>query len=111
MPGGCQRDAGGTLDLPHEEGSRLHTVAAYCLLAPWLRVCYRVEDDLGYLPPCGVVAGAEGAVRVAGDDAVVVGGLHVLVEGVVRGHVPEGGCRRRVDAPALGEDDHLAQLS
>src|SRR5919199_3694302 len=64
----------------------------------------RAEDDLGYLPPGGVVAGAERAVLVAGDDAMVVGGLHVPVEGVVHQHVSEGGFRRLVGAPALGED-------
>src|SRR3954470_10633367 len=50
--------------------------------------------NLGYLPPGGVVAGAElqaaGSTRVSGDDVVTVRRFYVCVEGVGTRHVAEG---------------------
>src|SRR6266566_10112571 len=48
-----------------------------------------VVYDLGDLAPGGGVAGAEGAVAVAGDHALAVGGFYEAVESVGRRHVGE----------------------
>src|SRR5439155_3631661 len=58
----------------------------------------------------GEVFQAVGAALVPGDDVVVVRRLDDSVEGVVCGHVPEGGGRRRVDRPALRQHYYLGKL-
>src|SRR2546423_993085 len=56
---------------------------------PWgrLRLHDRIVHSLANLSSCGVAARPERAICVAGDHLTVVCGLHVLVEGVARGHV------------------------
>src|SRR5438105_3590072 len=70
--------------------------------------------DLAYLRPRRVIPWAKlQAVRsatVPGYDAVIVGGLHLLVEGVAGLHVPESGGGRSVDGPAFGQHNYFAQL-
>src|SRR5205814_1689666 len=70
---------------------------------------------LADLAPGHVVAWAElqavGATGVARDDAVVVSGLYVLVEGISSRHVSERRGRRGVYGPALGQHRYLADLA
>src|SRR5439155_18424976 len=83
------------------------------------RVGLRVEqrpaasehDYLGQLPAGNVVAGAEGAVSVARDDAVLHGRLDVLVESVGGRYICERGLRGVGERPALTEHHYLGNLA
>src|SRR6266487_4065423 len=70
-----------------------------------------VVDDFGYLAAGGVVAPAECAVGVAGEDCVAVGGFYIGKEGVAGGHIREGGCGGGYELPAASHGNYLAQLA
>src|SRR5437879_3791794 len=75
-----------------------------------LRRGNRLVHYLTNLPTSGIVSRPERPVGVAGDDAPVIGGLYVPVEGVFRWYVVEVRATARVYGPLLGEHDYLAQL-
>src|SRR6476469_8381480 len=72
--------------------------------------CNRQVDDLRYLAPGGIVAGAEGAVAITRDDAMVIDRFHVPVEWTVEGHIHKGGVRWIGRRPGFCERHYLAQL-
>ena len=67
-------------------------------------------DYEGYLHSHRVVVWPEGAIAVADDDLVVVGRLHVDIEGVVGGHVGEVWASVRIYRQPFGKHDDLGQL-
>src|SRR5215212_757770 len=87
---------------------------AFLIQFDLLGACNRQVHDLTDLPPGGVVAWAElqavGAAGVSRDDAVVVGRLYVLEEGVIGGHIPEGGRGGRDEGPTHSQHYYLGQL-
>src|SRR4051794_35803575 len=60
-------------------------------------------QHLAQLAPGDAVVGPEGAVGVAGDEALGAGGLYVVVEGRAAGHVGEAGVRWVEQRPVFGD--------
>src|SRR4051795_12753395 len=75
-----------------------------------LLACCQVDDFAG-LTPGGIRSGLEGAISIAAQDAVRVGGFYVLVEGRVNGHVIEGGGAGAGVFEAGGIDAHFGYLA
>src|SRR5438128_1506283 len=74
----------------------------------------RDVDNLAYLSTSGVIARPElqatRAARVAGNDAVGKGGLHVAVEWITLRHIPKSGTTRWRDSPILSKHNYLGNL-
>src|SRR5688500_19221001 len=93
MPPSCQ-----PVD-PLVEGVCRRHVLEYLWVGVFCKACC-VRDDLGKLTPGNLVVGAEGAIRVTGDDASACQAADVCVEGMAGRHVCElkwtrRGCVRR----------------
>src|SRR5690348_14000200 len=84
----------------------------------WTAACAAADgevDDLGDLAAGGVIAGPEGVVAVAAEDAVADCRLDVLVERAAGRHIREGGGGRVEQRPAVralrGDHDDLGKLA
>ena len=69
---------------------------------------HRRVNYFGDLASCGIVTWAEGAVTVSANDAVVVGSLDILVEGMIGRYIRKGGGGRYIHVPAFGQHNYLA---